>query len=185
MRRLKLVVVILAALGAAIVLAGCGGGNEQLAKQRKESVSARAETFARAEAISPLPKTENFPLRKALVKFTERQDLLDHPWYVYIYADTGNIIGYYVAQTVPINACNFLSSTEEVRTDTDGGNLILTAPSLDGIFYGGGGTSAGCDSWFFFDVATDTLVQIRAFKWVALDQPLRVDAKPLEIKVTK
>lgn len=149
-------------------------------KQRKQSIESRAEAFARAESIAPLPKTNNFPLRKALVEFTERQDLIDHLWYVYILADTGNIIGYYVAQTVPVNACNFLSSTEDVGTQYEG-DPVLTAPSLDGIYYGGSGASSGCDAWFFFDSATDALVQIRGVKFFTADQPLLLDAEPILI----
>lgn len=148
--------------------------------QRADAVRDRAHTFEQAERVVPVPKTENFPLRRALAKFTERQDLLDHPWYIYILGDNGNMIGYYVAQTVPINACNFLSSTEDIRDDDDG-NLIITAPSLDGIFYGGGGASGACDAWFFFDAATDAQIQIRGVNFFVADQPLRIEAKPITV----
>ena|SRR3990167_5852630 len=161
-----------------LVVLGCteesGGAN------RKAAVEQRNETYDRAKIAAPVPRNVNFPLRRALVEFTERQDLLDHPWYVYILADTGNIIGYYVAQTVPQNACNFLSSTEDVRDD-DQGNLVLTAPSLDGIFYGGGGASSACDAWFFFDVTTNALVQIRGVKFFTADAPLALEAEPIVV----
>lgn len=176
---------VIAGITAVIVLAfgitACGGGGTPSSeKQRTNSVKARAKAFAKAEAAAPLPQPKNFPLRKALVEFTKRQDEIDHPWYVYILADTGNAIGYYVAKTVPVNACNFLSSTEDVRDD-EWGNLKMTAPSLDGIYYGGSGASGACDSWFFFDSATNALVQIRGVKWFSSDQPLRLDAKPIVV----
>lgn len=167
---------------AVVLLAGCGPGstNDKLQEQRKESVRTRSATFARAERAVPVPHTTNFPLRKALAKMTARQDLVNHPWYVYILGENGNIIGYYVAQTIPVNACNFLSSTEVVDA-TDSGKVILTAPSLDGIFYGGGGAAAGCDAWFFFDATTDALVQIRGMNYYAVDQPLNVKAKAIRV----
>lgn len=180
MRRIAAIVVALWC--AAFLVTGCtdGGTNKELQKQRKDSVKSRSQTFARAEAVAPAPKTNNFPLRKALVEFTERQDLVDHPWYVYIIAQTGNAIGYYVAKTVPVNACNFLSSTEVVDSG-DTGKVVLTAPSLDGIYYGGAGASSGCDAWFFFDSATNALIQIRGVQFFTADQPLRLDADPIRV----
>lgn len=180
-------VVIFAAASAVlcVTLVGCSGStNDQLQQQRKQSVRDRSATFARAQAIAPAPKTTNFPLRKALVEFTERQDLIDHPWYVYILAQTGNAIGYYVSKTVPVNACDFLSSTEVVDS-TDHGKVVLTAPSLDGIYYGGAGSSSGCDAWFFFDSATNALIQIRGVQFFATDQPLRLEAKPITVATGK
>lgn len=157
----------------------CGGGGKQDA-QRENSVAARASTFDRAEKAAPMPQSVNFPLRKALVEMTKRQDMIDHPWYVYILGDNGNQIGYYVAKTTPINACDFLGSTEDVY-NSDNGNLVLTAPSLDGVFYGGGGASSGCDAWFFFDVSSDALITIRGVKFYVADAPLRLDAAPIKV----
>lgn len=148
-------------------------------RSRTESVNQRNMLFSRAEAAAPNPIPGNFPVRRALVEFTERQDLLGHPWYVYILADTGNVIGYYVAKTRPVNSCTSLSSTEDVDYDSDGGNIILTAPSLDGVFYGGSGASARCDAWFFFDSATDALIEIRGVDFYTTDQPLRLEAEPI------
>lgn len=177
-----IVLALLLGLVAMLTMASddCGEDSTNV-EQAKHSVETRSETYSRAEKAVPIPRTENFPLRRALAKMTERQDLLNHPWYVYILGDNGNVIGYYVAQTVPVNACNFLSSTEDVRDDDDG-NVILTAPSLDGIFYGGGGTSAGCDAWFFFDYATDALIQIRGVHFYSADQPLILDAEPIKVQ---
>lgn len=179
---MRRIAILLAALAAVVVAAGCV--EEDSTKIRNASVKARTQTFARAQAAAPLPRTVNFPQRKALVEFTERQDLTDHPWYVYVLADTGNVLGYYVAKTVPINACNFLSSTEEVHTEWEG-TTVLTAPSLDGIYYGGAGASSGCDAWFFFDSATNALIQIRGVNFFTADQPLRLDAKPIRVERTR
>ena len=154
---------------------------DQSVKNRKDAVEQRNEVFARARAMAPEPALSNFPTRKALVEFTERQDMLDHPWYVYILSDTGNAIGYYVAKTRPVNSCNFLSSTEDIRSN----GVVATAPSLDGIYYGGSGASAGCDEWFFFDSATNALIEIRGVKFFTADQPLRLEAEPIQVVPTQ
>lgn len=163
----------------ALAFVACGetsAGRES----REQSIEGRDAGFARAEALHPAPILQNFPAREALVEFSERQDMLDHPWYVYILSDMGSVIGYYVAQTRPVNSCTFLSSTEDVE-DYDDSELVLTAPSLDGIFYGGAGASAGCDAWFFFDSATDAMVEIRGVKFFTADQPLLLEAEPIRI----
>lgn len=167
---------ILLGMGFVLLTTAATCDEDKSTEQRRAAIHQRADAFGQATKIAPTPTPKNFPLRKALVEFTERQDLINHPWYVYILAETGNAIGYYVAKTVPINACDFLSATEEVR---DG--VKLTSPSLDGIFYGGGGASSGCDSWFFFDSATNALVQIRGVNWYAADQPLRIEAEPIKV----
>lgn len=172
-------VAIIAALSiiAAVFLTACG---EDGPDARQRSVEQRDQVFSKAESVAPTPSPSNFPTRKALVEFTERQDLENHPWYVYILSDLGTSIGYYVAKTRPVNSCNFLSSTEAVRS-SQYGNLVLTAPSLDGIYYGGSGASSGCDAWFFFDSATDALIEIRGVKFFTTDQPLRLDADPIAV----
>lgn len=151
----------------------CTEGNPQA-----EQVNNRYSALDKASKLYPDPELENFPLRKALVEFTRRQDEIK-PWYVYLLGQNGNVIGYYIAQTVPINSCNFLSSTEKIWAGSNGASQILTAPSLDGMYYGGGGASSGCDSWFFFDEATNALIQIRGMNFYAADEPLLLEADPI------
>lgn len=147
---------------------------------RKQAVESRADAFNRAMRLYPDPKTSNFPLRKALVEMTTRQDKIHHPWYIYILGQNGNAIGYYVGKTVPENACNFLSSTEDVYNNSDGGALKMQSPSYDGVYYG----NAACDAWFFFDTATNALIQIRGVAFFSSDQPLKLESKPQKISVT-
>lgn len=171
-------IAVLAVTGA--LLMACGEYGDPDAG-RRAAVRQREATLVQAEALFPAPVLANFPLRQALVKFTEREDLLNHPFYVYILGDQGNVIGYYVAQTTPVNSCTFLSSTERIYGGAS--PVVLTAPSLDGIFYGGGGSAAGCDEWFFFDVATDALIKIRGVRFFAADQPLLLEAAPIAVEV--
>ena len=161
-----------------LLASACEVGGEN----RRRAVAFREDVFAQAQALYPEPRAQNFPLRQALIKFTEREDLINHPWYIYILGMNGNVIGYYVAQTVPVNSCTFLSSTEVVDS---GSNVVVTAPSLDGIFYGGGGAAAGCDEWFFFDAETDAMIKIRGVFFYVADQPLRLQAEPILVEQSK
>lgn len=177
MRRVTRITLVLLGTLALFMLTTASSCDSKQDVQRRNSVRTRADAFARAERAVPVPKTENFPLRKTLAVMTERDDQLNHPWYVYILGMNGNVIGYYVAKTDPINACDFLSSTEDAH---DG--YVLTAPSLDGIFYGGSGSTSGCDAWVFLDAATDALIKIRGMNFYAADQPLRLEADPIRVK---
>lgn len=165
---------------AAFVLMGaseCDGTDQGADDNRKDAVSQRQANFDRAEAMWPAPTDlSNFPLRRALVEFTRRQDLINHPWYIYIMGMNGEPVGYFVGQTYPISTCNFLSSTDQFvdLPDSVWGGPI-SAPSYDGIFYGGGGSSAACQGFFFFDVTTNAMHTFVAPFWFASDQPLNLD----------
>lgn len=147
-------------------LVACESKQENM---REESVDARIVTMERASRLYPLPQNENFPLRQALVKFTERQDLINHPWYIYILGQNGNPIGYFVGKTYPQNICNFLSTT------------VNDLPSLDGIYYGGGGAKGTCDAWFFFDVSTDAMQVISGLPYFVSDVPLALNVQPIRV----
>jgi hypothetical protein len=173
----KKIVLILSVFVMVFILIGC----DTSAVQRDQSVKTRTEMFERAQSQVPEPIPDNFLARKMLAKYVERQDVPDHPFYIYVLAETGNIIGYYVSQAAPVNINAFLSSTEDVRTS----GAIATAPSLDGIFYGGAGSSQGGDGWFFFDAASDALIILYGVKMFVADQPLKIYAKPITVDTLK
>jgi|SRR3990172_1888893 len=151
------------------------------AQQRQRSVETRTEMFARAEALIPIPRTENFPLREVLAEYTRRQDLVNHPWYTYLLSDTGQVTHYFVSTAVPVNACAFLSSTEDIETQYEG-TIVVTAPSLDGIFYGGAGAAAACDGWIFVDAATGVMGLAFGIKIMTFDAPLVLETEPILIR---
>lgn len=141
---------------------------------REKAVEKREEVLSRAEQVAPVPENVNFPIRKALVEFTERQDEINHPWYIYILGMDGTYVGYFIGKTYPINACNFLSSSQIVGGNSNGA-VVLDAPSLDGVYYGGGGAASNCNSYFFFDVVTNSMQTFVAPMWFASDAPLDLD----------
>lgn len=165
-----------ATLLAIVVLTACGE-DDPAKQQREAAVQDRAAAMAVAESLYPAPDPANFPIRGALVKFTDRQDMIAHPWYIYILGMNGQYVGYFVGQTYPVNSCNFLSSTEDIRGGTNG-NVVVTAPSYDGVYYG----ESQCDVYFFFDVETDAMHTFKAPMWFASDVPLDLDVPRLDAK---
>ena len=183
--KIRILVVVFAALAIAfaLVAAACGNaGTPGGIVSRKEAISQRWHNFERAEALHPAPLQQNFPLRALLVEYTQRQDLINHPWYAYILGENGNAVYYFVSTTLPVNVCAFLSSTEDVKIDSYG-NLVLTAPSLDGIYYGGAGASASCNGWIVKDAATNAMGIIYGDKILMFDQPLILDTEPVRIQI--
>ena len=174
-----IIVFALGLFALALTTAACGS---EVKTSREQSVDFRYQNFGRAEAKHPLPAQQNFPLRELLVEYTKRQDLINHPWYIYILGENLNVGMYFVSTTMPLNACAFLSSTEEVKYST-GGNLVLTAPSLDGIYYGGSGASAVCTGWIVKDAATNAMGIIYGDKLLVFDQPLIFEAEPVRIQI--
>ena len=170
------VLVVVLATGCVTVLA-----NEQRAghagsdKQRQDAAVDRENNFARAQAKYPAPTDlTNFPMREALVEFARRQDMVNHPWYIYLLGDNGNAYGYYVGRTYPESTCNFLSSTERFVDLPDSVWGTAQSPSYDGVFYG------TCDPTekFFFDMQTNAMI-VFSVKSTSSDQPLSLDVEYL------
>ena len=156
------------------------------AELESEAGKLRTSNQLSAQAQHPIPQFENYPVRKALVEFAVRLDDPSKIWYTYILSDNGSMVGYYASSTRPQNSCNFLSSnTKVVKQEVEGTNTrtyfthVVQSPSLDGVYYG----ASQCDAWFFFDAATDAMIEIRDVKFFTTDQPLLVDVEEFKVKV--
>jgi hypothetical protein len=172
--RVRLITILCLVLFALPLIAACSDGESQGSDQIEKAVSGRWNNMDRATKKYPDPQLQNFPLREVLIEMTLRQDKVNHPWYIYLFGQNGNMIAHYVGTTVPVNACNFLSSSEDIHEDgNEAGILTVQAPSLDGMYYG----SSVCDSWVFLDAASNSLVQIRGMAFHATEAPMILDAE--------
>lgn len=187
MRKLIALAILVLAVFSLAACDGSSDGGASATKQRQQSIQQRTAAFAKAEAQVPTPTPTNFPRRKTLADSVMRQSLPNHPWYVYVLGMNGNIEYYFVAKSVPVNDCDYLSSTQNVTSSGDNGNggaagvVVLDAPSLEGIYQ----SSSGCNTLTFFDLSTDAEVQLNAAQAIILDRPLKVQAQPIEVKSTK
>lgn len=173
----RYIFVVLAILFIIPALTAC---DSSLTMQRQKSVELRTEMMDRAEAKIPAPQSQNFPLRQVLAEYTRREDMVNHPWYTYIMSDTGAITHYFVSTTVPVSTNAFLGSTESVYN----GSVVITAPSLDGIYYGGAGSSTGMNGWIFIDAATGAMGIAYGQKILTFDAPLILLTEPQLIQIS-
>jgi hypothetical protein len=171
----NIIIVILIALLLSTVTLTTGCWDNTASEQRHDAEQQRTDVFAKAEAMYPAPTVSDFPLRKSLVEYTNRQARINQVYYIYVLSSFGTPIGYYVAKSQPVSTNAFLSSTEDV---TERG--IATLPSLDGIFYGGSGSSAS-DGWFFFDAATDAEIILVGLDLFVTDMPLKLEVPRFEV----
>ena len=185
--RNRLIILVLALVGLAVLAAGCAGtsndGGSSAQKQRQQAIQQRTQEFAKAQSQVPTPNITNFPRRKTLADAVVRQSLPNHPWYVYILGQNGNIVNYFVAKSVPVNDCDYLSATQNVVSAGDNGNngaagiAVLDSPSLEGIFQ----SQTGCNTLTFFDLSTDAEIQVSSTQSFVTDRPLRVQAQPIRV----
>lgn len=175
-RKILLAVLFCIAFFMATTAESCNQ-NSPAEQQRSTAVQQRANTYARASAQVPTPLVTNFPRRETLANAVVRQSQPHHPWYVYVLGLNGNIVNYFVAKSVPVNDCDYLSSTENIDWDKNG-NVVLSAPSLEGIFQ----SASGCDTLTFFDLSTNAEIQLSRAQTFIADKPLRVEAKPIKVK---
>lgn len=157
-----------------LALAGCElpeKSSSEKGEQENES------NMQRARSMHPTPSTSNFLTREAVVKWMQRMDAPGKTFYIYTLADTGQTIGYYVAQTRPISACTALTPPDKERSVRGSGpNPLGSAPGLDGVYAAG-----DCNSYFFFDAETDAYIEIQGVDFVVSDQPLSVEADPIQV----
>jgi hypothetical protein len=181
MRKLVRLLPLLILMGViAVSSAGCmDASNSEV--QRENAVKQRANVYDKAQRQVPTPSVNNFPRRKTLADAVVRQSEPNHPWYVYVLGQNGNVVNYFVAKSVPVNDCDYLSSTENIVNPGDNGNTLIGAPSLEGIYQSG----SGCNTLTFFDLTTDAEIQITSLQSFVTDRPLKVDAAPIKVRGSK
>ncbi|MFL1404213.1 hypothetical protein ACJO2E_02565 [Marinobacter sp. M1N3S26] len=162
-----------------LALAGCPATSEPSSSEKGQAEQERV--MQRAQAAVPVPKVNNFLTREAVAKWIERMDAPQKLFYVYVLADTGNVIGYYVAQTRPVTECALLTPPQrKERADLGewSGDMKMASPGLDGVYYTGGCNSGEA---FFFDAETDAFIGLSGLKYFVADQPLNLDADPISV----
>lgn len=167
-------------IGLAMTLTACNAESDETTSERGARV--QESIMQKAQSSVPVPQTNNFLTRKAVAKWMERMDQPQKLFYIYVLADTGNVIGYYVAQTRPVSECALMTAPKRLeRGDRGsyGGDFQMPAPALDGVYYTG-----GCDSGeaFFFDAETDAFIGLSGLNYFVADQPLSLDADPIKIQ---
>lgn len=158
------------------VLAGCNQGMTTSEKQE----ATRDALMTRANNNTPIPEIRNFLAREAVAEYMRRMDQANKLFYIYILADNGQFVGYHVARTQTVNICTFMAPTDKIEK-TRGHYWKRAAPANDGLYYGAG----ACNVDYFFDSATDALLQLKGLNYIISDMPLALDVKPLKVQQVK
>lgn len=173
-RLMSVIIVPLLLLGiAALALTAC---NEQSTTQQQEATRDRIQD--RAHQAVRVPEISNFLVRETVAEYMRRMDEPNKLFYVYVLADTGQILGYYIARGAPVNICTFLTPPDRFHRESGPAYAMRKAPAADGVFYG----DSACNTEYFFDAETDSLIQIQGLKLFISEQPLELDAEPIRVK---
>lgn len=162
----------------AVMLTGCNSKDSNREKMRKT----QDEVYRRATSEVPNVEVSNFVIRKNVAKYMSRSDQVGKLYYIYLLGREGNIIGYYVGQSKPIPSCIAMTSPDQITKDYtdqtgDYGGRVVRAPTLDGVYSGG-----PCNSYFFFDGASDALVEFSNMSFYVSDAPVNVKADAITIQ---
>lgn len=156
-----------------LVVAGCS--SEPNARQKGEQT--QEQFMKEAQSVEPTYDVSNYLTRKYVNKWMKRMDTPTNLHYIYVYADSGMCVGYFVAQYKPISTATFLTPPDNA-VDLGTGGVTVQAPALDGVYYGEG---AGAE-FFWFDAETDALMNLNGLNYIASDKPLNIEAEPLNVE---
>lgn len=174
--------IALAAL-VSLGLTGCKIESDNESDSRKQGQIQQENIMQRANDAVPTYSPDHFLTRKAVDKWMRRMDQPQKTFYIYLVADNGQQLGYYVGQTRPISNCTLLTPPDRLQNgDGVSGtqDYVVKSPSLDGVYSGG-----GCESFFFFDAETDAYVEIKGLNFFVSDQPLSIDVEPIKVQNTQ
>lgn len=142
---------------------------------------AQEGNMQRAIEAHPVPTVERFTTRETVTRWIESANQPDQTHYIYVMLPGVGPIGYYVADSAPVNICTAL--TPPVREYKVGGGTgphpLGPSPALDGVYYGG-----GCDMFYFFEVGTGAKMEIGGnLAFFTSMVPLSLDIPRLTVEI--
>lgn len=171
----KFIVMLMVVFLSTFGLSGCKLSTSQQQEKERDALMTRANNEV------PIPHVHNFLARKAVAEYMKRMDVPNKLFYIYVVANNGVIIGYYVAKTQVVNICTFLAPTDKVDNSHTDHSILRKAPADDGLYYGAG----ACNVDYFFDANSNALIQLKGLNYFISDQPLNLETKAFHIKVIK
>lgn len=163
-------------LGSMVMVGLLGNSGCQETSSRQQNQQVQESLMQRANKAVPVPQLNNFLSREAVAKQIKRLDEKGKLFYVYLLADNGQQIGYYISNTRPVATCTLLTPSEELIVSSYG-NSVMRTPGLGGTY----SPNPSCNSVFFFDAETDTYIEIAGLNYFVSDQPLSLRAEPIRV----
>lgn len=157
-------------LSIGLLAAACSEEPAQSAAEEHnaEIAEANIDTLLAAEP----PARVSHPMTRKTINFwLEAWDVPDKVSYVYIVADTGSVLGYFVSIGLPVSYCVGLEDPVEYdKLRRNGTDFVFQAPrqSQDGVYYG------GCDAntRYFKTADTGAFVEVSGLNTFVSDQPI-------------
>lgn len=160
--------------GVVLAHAAYAMSNTPSSQEKGEAIQEKVTQTA-FDAV-PVPQIEHFLNREAVAEYVKRMNDPSKTFYVYLIS-YGKILGYYVTSTHPVSVCMLMTPAKrEVGVRGSGPNPLGPAPTLDGLFGGGG---AMCDHYYAMTADTGTLVEW-SVDMIVQDQPLGLEADQLQ-----
>ena len=133
------------------------------------AVSRETQQEIMAHAINVVPPYQpvDFPAREDINRYLRETEQASE-WYTYALNWQGEPIFYVVSDSKPRNICVSITAPQ-----TRIGSAVLSAPALDGVYYGG----ANCNSWYLWDTTTGNYIEVigQAFTLISTKVPLRLE----------
>ena len=126
------------------------------------------------DAVPPYQPT-TFPARSDINRYL-RETEQPGEWYTYALNWAGEPIFYVVSDGKPRNICVSITAPDRKVTGSNG-NVVMSAPALDGVYYGG----ANCNSWYLWDASTGNYIDVtgQGFTLVSTKAPLQLETDPV------
>lgn len=140
-----------AAVAIALGAAACGPGTSSSANQEKASVNS---TYDKLVANQPAGTMNYSPTRATKNFWIDTWDEPGKLAYVYLQSATGDIIGYYVLEGLPVNYCTSLVPPFEIAGNSHG-NVLMPRASVDGTWSSGN----NCNTYYGKDATTGAYVE--------------------------
>jgi len=130
-----------------VVITGCTSASDiSVSRQVQQDV------MVKANAAVPAYQPNVFPARQSINRYL-RETEKDGEWYTYALNMLGEPLFYIISDYKPINICISLTAPDRLANHS---SVAISAPALDGVYYGG----AGCNAYYMFDANTGGMIEL-------------------------
>lgn len=187
MRSMKTLAAV--AMGAALIMGVTACTEEKPSSESRNSESeVKNKSYDQMVKNQPAESMGWSPTRDTINFWAKTWEEKNKLSYVYLQSGTGEVIGYYVLQGLPVSYCAMLTPPETIRDKGHSGSgftsMPLQAPSIDGVYYANGGSL--CSTYYGQDATTGAYLEYTVgmgINVLLFDQPMDTgmfkDAEPL------